>query len=218
MNEPVWARASPRVTGVVLAAAAWLGLVLQLVLSIRLAYRQDPPSLAAALVNYFGYFTILTNLFIALVASAEVGDVRAPWASPMARRSVAGCATASMAYVGIAYHSLLRHIWAPEGLQLIADIDLHYAVPLLAVLHWALYRGPRLPVRSPLLWCIYPAAYFAYALVRGVWLGSYPYPFIDVSTLGYAQVGINALGLLAGFLAVGFMIWGIGRLRAASRG
>ena len=210
-------RISPRATGALVAGAAWLALTLQLVLSMRLAYRSDELSLGAALVNYFGYFTILTNLFVAWVATAELFDVRWPWKSPLAKRSALGCATASIAFVGIAYHLLLRNIWSPQGLQRLADLGLHYLVPALAVFHWALHRGPRLPVRSPFLWCIYPAAYFAYALIRGVWLGSYPYPFIDVNALGYARVGIHALALLAAFLVLAFVIWGIGRLRPGAR-
>jgi gamma-glutamyltranspeptidase/glutathione hydrolase len=208
----------PRATGLPVALTAWLGLGLQLFLSIRLSYRSEAPSLASALIVYLGYFTILTNLFVALVTTAELFDARWLGSSPLARRSVAGCAAASIAFVGVSYHLLLRNIWAPQGLQRLADIDLHYAVPLLAVLHWAASPGPRLPARSPVIWCVYPAAYFAYALIRGVWVGSYPYPFIDVSALGYARVGINGVLLLVGFVIMGYVIWGIGRARAGARG
>jgi hypothetical protein len=207
----------PRASGIVLSLAAWLGLGLQLVLSIRLTYRSENPSLAAALVTYFGYFTILTNLFVALVAMAELAGGRWAWAKTLARRSVAGCATASIVFVCASYHLLLGNIWAPEGLQKLADLDLHYAVPLLALLHWTLSPGPRLPARAPLIWCAYPAAYFAYALIRGAWLHRYPYPFIDVSVLGLSRVWLNSLILLAAFLVFGYSIWGIARMRGGSQ-
>ena len=203
----------PRASGLVLSLAAWLGLGLQLVLSIRLSYRSEDPSLAAALVTYFGYFTILTNLFVALVATAELAGGRQAWARALASRSVAGCATASIVFVCASYHLLLRNIWSPEGLQKLADFDLHYAVPLLALLHWTLSRGARLPAHAPLIWCAYPAAYFAYVLIRGVWVHAYPYPFIDVSVLGLSRVWVNSLILLATFLVFAYSIWGIGRLR-----
>jgi hypothetical protein len=203
-----------RATGIVLSAAAWAGLGLQLVLSVRLTYQAGTPSVAAALVTYLGYFTILTNLFVALVAGAELADGRGTWAGRLARRTVAGCATASVIFVCASYHFLLRNIWSPQGLQRVADIDLHYVVPLLALLHWTLSRGPRLPARAPLIWCAYPAAYFVYALIRGAWLGTYPYPFIDVSALGYAKVWVNSLILLAVYLVFGYVVWGIDRLRS----
>lgn len=47
-------------------------------------------------------------------------------------------------------------------------------------------------------WVIYPLVYFAYALLRGDLLGQYQYPFIDVSTLGYPQVFVNAGGFCWG--------------------
>ncbi|MGD0492045.1 MAG: Pr6Pr family membrane protein [Steroidobacteraceae bacterium] len=205
---------APRGTGIVLSIAAWLGLGLQLVLTVRLTYQSATPSLPAALVAYFGYFTIITNLFVALVAGAELANGRWAWVRTLARRTVAGCAAASIIFVCASYHVLLRNTWSPQGLQRVADIDLHYVVPLLALLHWTLSRGPRLPAREPLIWCAYPAAYFAYALIRGAWLGTYPYPFIDVSALGYPKVGINSLILLAAYLVFGYIAWGIDRWRS----
>jgi hypothetical protein len=199
-----------------LSVAAWLGLGLQLALSIRLTYRSGNPSLSDALIAYFGYFTILTNLFVALVATAGLADGRAPWMKTLAKRTWAGCATASIVFVCASYHFLLREIWSPQGLQRLADIDLHYAVPGLALLHWTLSRGPRLRASAPLFWCIYPAAYFGYALIRGAWLKSYPYPFIDVTELGYTQVAIHAIILLAAFVLFGYLVWGIDRVRGAS--
>ncbi len=201
-----------RIAGIAVALAAWLGLGLQLVLSIRLTYRSDNPSVAGALIMYFGYFTILTNLFVALVSTAQVAG-GGPGAQTLAQRTLAGCATTSIVFVCASYHFLLREVWSPQGLQKLADIDLHYAVPLLALLHWTLSPGPPLRASAPLIWCAYPAAYFAYALIRGAWLQSYPYPFIDVSALGYPRVAINSLILLAAFVAFGYFVWGISRMR-----
>ena len=85
---------APRGTGIVLSIAAWLGLGLQLVLTVRLTYQSATPSLPAALVAHFGYFTIITNLFVALVAGAELANGRWAWVRTLARRTVAGCAAA----------------------------------------------------------------------------------------------------------------------------
>jgi len=48
-------------------------------------------------------------------------------------------------------------------------------------------------------WIFYPVGYLVYALALGGITGRYPYPFIDVSTLGLARVVANAVGIFAGF-------------------
>ena len=195
------------------AVIAWLGILLQLGLSIALAL-DNGKTVADGLIAYFGYFTVLTNVFVALATSLPLvaGNTRAGrwFGSDM----VLGCATSAIVLVGIAYHLLLRHVWAPEGLQWVADMTLHYAVPLSLASYWIVFPPRRrLPLLASLIWCIYPALYFAYALVRGEWLGVYPYHFIDVASLGYPKVLTNAIGLLVGFLVIGTLVLGVAWLR-----
>jgi hypothetical protein len=53
-----------------------------------------------------------------------------------------------------------------------------------------------------------PLAYFPYALARGALDGRYPYPFIDVGTLGWARVLGNAAAIAAAFLIAGYaLVW-----------
>lgn len=186
----------------VLAALAWFGVLLQLVLSLRLA-QATGQSIADGLVAYSGYFTVLSNLLVALVASAGLLATRGFLASG----SLRGCATTAIVLVGIGYHVLLRQVWDPQGWQRVADYALHYAVPLASLAYWLLFP-PRRPLAllAPLAWLLYPLAYFAYVMVRGEVLGSYPYYFIDVTRLGYGAVLANALGFLAGFVAMGFVV------------
>jgi hypothetical protein len=49
-------------------------------------------------------------------------------------------------------------------------------------------------------------------MVRGKILSSYPYPFIDVLTLGYTRSVINAVGFLSGFIVLGFALLGLSSL------
>ena len=198
-----------RVFPAVVAASAWAGLVLQMVITLR-ATAAGGGTVADALVLYFGFFTLLSNLFVALVASTTL-LAPARW---FARASVRGCATTAILLVGVAYHLLLREVWDPQGAQKVADITLHYVTPALAVLWWLL-APPAQPLnpRAPLGWTLYPLAYFAYALVRGELLGAYPYPFIDVPALGYPRVWANAFGLAGVFLVFGYALWAVARLR-----
>ena len=118
----------------------------------------------------------------------------------------------------IAYHLLLRNIWAPQGLQLLADVVLHYAVPFAYVVYWWL-AVPKESLRwvDAFTWSVYPAAYVAYALARGALIGSYPYPFIDVTSIGYQQTLLNALGLLMVFIAMGLLFVAVGGASSRQR-
>ena len=49
-------------------------------------------------------------------------------------------------------------------------------------------------------------------MVRAEILGSYPYPFIDVTTLGYTRSVINAIGFLFGFIIAGSLLLALKRV------
>ncbi|MNE84178.1 hypothetical protein D3C80_1810530 [compost metagenome] len=103
-------------------------------------------------------------------------------------------------------------MWHPQGWQFVADELLHDIMPLVFLLYWwrCVPKGT-LHLGHIGLWVIYPLLYFAYVLLRGHSLGWYPYPFIDVDTLGYAQVFINAAGVLLGFVLMALLLVGLDR-------
>jgi hypothetical protein len=200
-----------------LAVVAWFGVLLQLWLSIRLALVNGTP-VVSGLVSYFGYFTVLTNIFVALVCTAGSLRQHPGRRSSLYRLPVVGCSTTAILVVGIGYHALLRETWNPQGLQWVADVVLHYVVPVGALLHWLVYRDDDRAVWwAPFSWCWYPLVYFVYVMLRGEILSSYPYPFIDVPTLGYARTLINALGFLVGFVVLGFALLGLRGLVKGAR-
>lgn len=95
---------------------------------------------------------------------------------------------------------------------------MHYAVPLLCLVHWWFAVPPaRMVWHAPLAWATWPLAYLVYALLRGLGLGSYPYPFIDVTALGYGQTLLNSAGLLVVFLVLGGVLVAISRARFTAR-
>jgi hypothetical protein len=165
------------------------------------------------LIAYFGYFTILTNIFVALVGTAGSLRRRAPERSLLYGLPAVGCSTAAILIVGIGYHALLQEIWTPQGAEWVANLALHYIVPVVALLHWFVYSCADRPKWwAPLSWCWYPLAYFAYVMTRGEILFSYPYPFIDVLALGYTRTIVNAIGFLIGFIVIGYVLLGLKRL------
>lgn len=148
-----------------------------------------------------GFFTILTTLLIAIACLALARGHWPDWWPD--KGAMLGCLAVNIALVGIVYHLLLARLWNPQGLHFIADQGLHTVVPLLFVALW-IFHAPKAGLRwsHALWWLLYPAGYFAYALARGALDGWYPYPFIEVPKLGYAQVLLNALGISA-VLALG---------------
>lgn len=195
------------------AALAWFGVLLQLGLSIRLSL-DNGKTVLDGLVVFLGYFTVLTNLFVALVSSVPLVFGHTRWGRRLGKGTVLGCATTGILLVGIAYHLLLRNVWAPEGLQWVADMVLHYLVPAALSLYWLLYATRQdLTPWSPLVWSLYPALYLAYALGRGELLDVYPYPFIDVAHIGYPQVLINASGLMVAYVVLGSLVYAIAVFR-----
>jgi hypothetical protein len=126
--------------------------------------------------------------------------------------------TASIVFVGIAYHVLLRRVWQPQGVQWVANALLHYATPILFVIYsLVVLRGVGVRWTAPLWWSLYLVLYFIYALVRGALIGSYPYGFIDVSALGYVHVLRNGCFLLVAFLMLSYLLTLAWRLGAGSR-
>lgn len=194
-----------------LAVIAWFAVLLQLWLSIQLALANGKSVLGGAII-FFGYFTVITNIFVALMATAGALRLRTRIRLWLYEAPAVGCATTAILIVGIVYHMLLREIWSPQGAQWLADILLHYVVPVGALLHWLIYpHDQRIPTWAPLAWSLYPLTYLAYVLVRGELLASYPYPFIDITALGYRRSMVNALGMLAAFVGLGFIVLGTSR-------
>ncbi len=153
-----------------------------------------------------GYFTILTNLlvlghFVAVAGGWRIGASRA------------GALMLWIVVVGAVYHLLLAGLWAPVGLGWWSDQGLHTAVPVLVTLWWATVAPTRgLTGQDALRWLGWPVGYCAYALVRGAATGFYPYPFLDVGTLGVQGVAVQVAMLAAAMLALGLLLVGVARL------
>ncbi len=200
--------------GIALALAGWFALALQLYLTLQLSV-SNGKTIAAGLVIYFGFFTILTNLIVAVALSAQLFWPNTRAGKFFARPDVNTAVAAYIAVVGIVYSLLLRHIWNPQGAQLIVDRLLHDVVPVAFLVYWW-FAVPKQSLRwlqAP-RWLVYPLAYFVYSLIRGELTGLYPYPFIDVTQLGYERTFMNAAGMVLGFLVVALVLIAVSRLQA----
>jgi len=200
----------------VAAALGWTALAIQLYLTVNMSMASGKGRLAG-LVTYFSFFTILTNILVAMALTAPLVRGSSRITAFFSRPSVNTGIATSIAVGGIAYVLLLRHVWDPKGLQLVADVLLHYVMPVLYIVYWWL-AVPKGDLRRADVWywMLYPVAYWLFAMVRGALTGFYPYHFIDAGTLGYTRAFANAVGVLLGFVAVALLLVAAGRLQGAA--
>src|SRR6187402_3069092 len=194
---------------VVVAAVAWPALMLQYWLILWSG------TIGHATVRYFSFFTILSNLLVALVATAAAtGGNWAPlrvWRKPRMR----GLAALCIAVTCLIYATILAGQWHPQGPQLIADRTVHYVVPFLYLFWWvALLPHGTLVWRDALRWLLFPLVFLAWTRLRGAVVHEYPYPFVDVDRLGYATVLINAIMVALVFVVLGLGLVAIDRVLA----
>lgn len=191
---------------IVVAAVAWPALVLQYWLIVWSG------SLGAVTVRYFSFFTILSNLLVALVAaSAATGGNWTPLRVLRTPR-VQGLAALCIAVTALVYFVLLRSLWHPLGPQLIADRSLHYVVPALYLAWWVvLLPHGSLEWRDALRWLGFPLVFALWTFARGAVVDEYPYPFLDVGRLGYPAALLNVALVAVLFLVLGLALVALDR-------
>lgn len=174
------------------------GLCLQFYLSIP-AYLADGIPIWTALIKFFSYFTIQTNIILLLIYISSL--VHVPAIGLFARPPTRVMAAALITLVMLFYHFILAPEWAPEGLWKIADSLLHYATPLIYLFWFAVLRYSTtvgISVIPKML--IYPVLYVAYVLARGAVTNDYPYEIFNPNNAGYSSVLISCAALLVGIV------------------
>jgi hypothetical protein len=188
--------------------AAALGLV---AVGVQFAAALQTPHFDPA--NFFGYFTILSNIFAALVLLYAALKRNAPSHRLDVLR---GAATVCMVLVGIVFSLLLATLESDVVPWVNAVV--HYVMPIVLAADW-LIDPPRrrLSMRDGFWWLAFPLAYLIYTLIRGAIVHWYPYPFLDVDRTGAATVGTYVLAIFAAASILVSVVMGIGnRLRTLS--
>ena len=149
--------------------------------------------------EYFSYFTIqsgLINVVVFAVGTAMALRLRRDTVLFTAVRLSA--LTYAVITAGV-YNLLLRGVPYEgfAGLQWPNEV-LHVGVPVVVVLDWLLSPGrPALPWSSLRIALVFPVAWLAYTLPRGLATGVYPYPFLDPATAGWGSVAAYIVALSA---------------------
>ena len=105
----------------------------------------------------------------------------------------------------------------PQANWRVASICFHVILPIMYVFDWLLfYEHKKVRWFYPLASVIFPVVYVAFVYVRAVILNFnpdapyiYPYFFLNLETQGISGVAKWVVILFAGFIALGFIFYGI---------
>ena len=209
---PVQSTVKMRVYKAILGTLVWSALILQLYLIINVSIERGS-GLWVGIARYFGYFTILTNILVALVLTVPLVRPRTRWGQFFSQPNVMNATAAYIIMVAIPYSLFLRHAWKTQGWQVVVDEILHDVSPILYTVFWILFvPKAALQWRNLPAWLIYPLAYLIVTLISGAIFKWYPYPFLEVDKLGYPQVFLNTAMLFFGSCIVSAALIGIARL------
>ena len=200
--------ARARTVHLVVAVVAWAALLLQLALVVSgsaVLVEDDPPGLGARIYRFFAYFTIESNL---LVAVASTVLAREPALDRRGWRVARIAGLVGITVTGLVHFFLLRPLLDLDGLDRVADKLLHLVVPALALAAWAwVGPRPRVVAREAAYALCWPLVWLAWTLVVGRVDGWVPYPFLDADDKGWGSVAVVSVGITVLFLVL-FAVFG----------
>lgn len=192
----------------ILTLTVWYALVLQFYLHMNSGMASVPE----LVIRFFSYFTIDSNLLIALCSTCilcfpktKIGEF---FATPSAKTAI----TMYIMVVMLIYNTVLRFLWVLEGWSIVANELLHVIVPLMFLFYWIYFVAKhQLRWSNIWLWLLYPLLYTVFVLVRGSFADFYPYPFLNVTKFGFNKVLVNCMLVTLLFAFLSLLFIGIGR-------
>jgi len=186
---------------IICALIAWVVVFLRFVdMSISGEYN----SIGETLIAFFGYFTVLTNILIAIAFTAPLLKPDRKLSNFFMRPAVRAALASYILIVAVVYHVLIVSSFDPQGFTLITTTGLNTVMPILYIIDW-LFLAEKRPISYKHLpyWGIYPAVYGVLTIIRGSLTAVYPYSFLNVTDLGIENVMLNMVGFVAVFVIVG---------------
>ena len=192
-----------------LSILCWFTVILQLILII--INRQA--SVFETIIRFFTFFTILTNILVAMVFTANWLKSKNSFQffnKPNTQVAIA----VYIFVVGFVYNTILRFIWQPKGWDKLADELLHLVIPIVYILFWYFkFSKKEINYRSIFSWLLFPMIYIVVVMIRGYFSGYfsgyYPYPFLHVGNLGVEKVVYNSILMTLFFVVVSFVFYQI---------
>ena len=173
---------------------------------------------------FFSYFTILSNILVAVVLCFEAK--RSLQGKPLSPRfeRIRSAAVFCILTTGLIYTLFLRGPGGPgnPGMQGMVPDSIpwinavfHYIMPWVMLGDWLLFP-PKKPTHwhSILAWILLTATYLVYVELLGLFTNSYPYFFLDPTTFhGYAGVLRASIAFIPFFAVFGVALVVLNRIR-----
>ncbi|MCI1984671.1 MAG: Pr6Pr family membrane protein [Bifidobacteriaceae bacterium] len=176
-----------------------------------------------AIPSKWVFFTIQSNIAVGIVfAWAGLATLLRGVQPPAWLK---GCLTLYILITGLVANFILHiQAGAPYVLGISTTLMVHAIVPIGAAIDFLLFDSHRrFKWHYAFSWLIYFPLYLGFVLLRANFYPNsgpghdnlpkspYPYNFIDVQQIGWAQLGINIVIYLAAFLVLGLIIVGLDR-------
>ncbi len=196
---------------------ALLGIIIFATLLIQFVYGfSAAPNIGVYVEQFFSYFTILTNLFVATLFLYEAATPNKTHSTSF--ESLRGAAVFCAVLTGVTYALFLK---GPHGMGEIAysvswiNIVFHYLMPAAVFLEWLLFPPVyRMNWSTLFTWIGITIPYAVLVELGGLYSHVYPYFFLDPVRLGgYAHVFRASAGWLPFFLVFGVAIIGSANLQ-----
>lgn len=161
-----------------------------------------------SVVNFFSFFTVESNILAAIILLVVgVGTLTHQKATPEFA-FIRGAATLYMTITGIVFALLLSGLQAE--LQLTVpwiNTVLHYIGPVVLLVDWLLFPPKfKFTFRMALGWLVFPVVYLCYSLIRGSFVGWYPYPFINPIQNGWPAVIVMSIIIAIGAAGLAWLL------------
>lgn len=135
--------------------------------------------------------------------------------SAAGRPGLRGAVTLYVLVAGLVWNGFLTE--ASMGYTVV-NVLLHVVLPVLVLVEWTVVGRDEVSWWHPLAWLVYPVVYLGLALLVLNEAGRRaPYRFLDPDAVGGTAVVGNVALLAAGFVALGYLLVGIGRLAVVAR-
>lgn len=173
-------------------------------------------------MSIFSYYTFLCAavcliFYIFVIAWLAVDIVkRGKRGAPLIANHFKGAVIVGLCANILLYLFVMQPSGGEGALAIAGDVLIHFVVPLLALLDWALFdpKGRFYP-SDPVVWLLIPYFYYAYVLVRAqidalYFDGlrySYPYAFINANSIGWTSVFVNVGVMSLIFLVMGYLLF-----------
>jgi|WetSurMetagenome_2_1015567.scaffolds.fasta_scaffold254090_1 hypothetical protein len=189
-----------RISEIILAILAWAAV------SIEFHFT------TASAVSFFSYFTILSNLLIALIMTVLSLIPKSKAGLFVSRPSVLSALAVYIVIVALVYNFVLRSSWSQPIPLFISNNLLHVGIPLFFVIYWLIsVPSKSLKWMDALTWLVFPLVYMIYSFARGAITHWYPYLFMNADRFGYSKVLMNCGMVALVFFGIGISLVKVNR-------